>query len=268
MFQGTWTVVKNNITACDYDYVLKAIRTAIKNRTRLLISPVASQTLAIAHDDPRLAAALDGFDMLVPDGQWVRHALYFLYGLRLPDRVYGPELTKRICNGRLGYRIFLYGNRPETLARMTARLRNKWDTRIVGTLPSVFRSLSRQEERDLVSAVMKSRAEIMLVSLGSPLQELFSHRMSSFFRKKKYPVVIIPVGAAFDFLSEVKKQAPPWMGNSGIEWFYRLMQEPRRLGKRYLYYGSYYLALIVLQKLFYAFDYKFIKGETGRGKIR
>jgi len=250
IYKGKFKIIEKKIAACDYDFVLKKIEEAIKNKKFLLISPIASHTLVRAKYNPNLKKILENFDFLVPDSQWVRWSLNWLYKKNLPDRVYGPELMLRICklSEEKSYKIFLYGTTKKTLELLKINLKKKFSKlKITGSQPSKFRELSNEEWAKLINQIIKSKANIIFIALGSPLQEIFSYRLNELLKKKKVFKIIIPVGAAFDFISGVKKQAPKWMGRWGLEWLFRLINEPR-LWRRYLVYGGLFLFFLIKQK--------------------
>ena len=252
IFKGKFKIIENRITACDYEFVLKKIEEAVKNKKSLLISPIASHTLVRAKYNKNLKKILDGFEYLVPDSQWVRWSLDWLYGVKLPNRVYGPELMLRICelSEKESYKIFLYGTTFKTLSLLEINLKKKFPKlKITGLEPSKFRELTKREWQELVDKIIKSKSEIIFIGLGSPLQEIFSYKLNNLLKRRKFFKVIIPVGAAFDFISGVKKQAPKWMGDWGLEWFFRLINETH-LYNRYLIYGIIFLIFMLAQKFF------------------
>jgi len=252
IFKGKFKIIENRITACDYEFVLKKIEEAVKNKKSLLISPIASHTLVRAKYNKNLKKILDGFEYLVPDSQWVRWSLDWLYGVKLPNRVYGPELMLRICalSEKESYKIFLYGTTFKTLSLLEINLKKKFPKlKITGLEPSKFRELTKREWQELVDKIIKSKSEIIFIGLGSPLQEIFSYKLNNLLKRRKVFKVIIPVGAAFDFISGVKKQAPKWMGDWGLEWFFRLINETH-LYNRYLIYGIIFLIFMLAQKFF------------------
>lgn len=246
-----YKVLKNEISTCDYDCILSEIKTHVRKKP-LLISPIASYTLVLAYYNARLKFILSQFDHLVPDSQWIRHTLLFIYGKRLSDRVYGPMLMLRICDlaRKNRYKIFLYGTTEETLSKLKTRIKTLCPkVSIVGLVPSEFRPLPLKEKKILLDKISKSDADILFIGLGSPLQEIFSYELLSLNNNSKKPLIIVPVGAAFDFISGNKSQAPKWLQDHGLEWFFRLIHEPLRLWKRYLIYGPLFLILVVDQKI-------------------
>lgn len=239
---GTFKIVENDITACDYEFILSKIEKAVSNKKKLLISPVASQTLVLAYKNKKIKTSLDKFDYLVPDSQWIKRALNLLYGIRLKKRVYGPDLMLKVCAlaQKRKWNIFLYGTDLPTLDLLHKNLLARYPRlSIVGTEPSKYRNLTKTESKDLQNRLSRSGADILFIAIGSPNQEVFAERIS-----QGQHVTIIPVGAAFDFISGVKKQAPRWMGELGFEWLFRLIQEPGRLWGRYMLLGSLFAAYI------------------------
>ncbi|MGB9743637.1 MAG: WecB/TagA/CpsF family glycosyltransferase [Brevinematia bacterium] len=139
------------------------------------------------------------------------------------------------------YKIFLYGTTEKTLQLLKENLLKKFPKlKIVLTEPSKFRELTNDEWIKLVEKIKTTKPDIIFIGLGSPLQEIFSYRLDQWLKKENQRKIIIPVGAAFDFISGIKKQAPKWMGEWGLEWLWRLINEPRLI-KRYFIYGLLFL---------------------------
>jgi exopolysaccharide biosynthesis WecB/TagA/CpsF family protein len=188
---------------------------------------------------------LNHFDLLVPDGQPVRWALNRLYGTGLQDRVYGPNLTLKVCARAAaeGMSIYLYGGTSEILAALLHSLKHRFPgIRIVGAEPSKFRRMTSKEKIELVSRIRNSEASVLLCGLGCPRQETFAFEL-----RDALSIPILAVGAAFPFLGGLIPQAPLWMQERGLEWLFRLASEPRRLWRRYLYLNPAYLFLVALQ---------------------
>jgi len=158
-------------------------------------------------------------------------------GHEQPHRVYGPDLMARYCEhaASTGARMFLYGGRDEdALVKLGLNLRSRYpDLNIVGGYVPPFRPLTHEEEDAVMDEINGSDADVVWVGIGVPKQEKWMARM----RDRLDPPVLIGVGAAFDFHAGLVPQAPSWMQSMGLEWAYRLAQEPRRLWKRYLRYN-------------------------------
>jgi N-acetylglucosaminyldiphosphoundecaprenol N-acetyl-beta-D-mannosaminyltransferase len=220
----------------DYERTLDWVDAVVAARGRSYVCVAAVHTVMACQEDPELKAAVLGADFTVPDGQPLVWALRSL-GHCLKDRVYGPELMDRACAraARNGQRFFLYGGRNQgalvELARML-RLRHP-GLQIVGGYAPPFRELTEAEDAAVADDIRRSRADVVWVGIGVPKQEKWMARM----RDRLDAPVLIGVGAAFDFHAGLVPQAPARMQRIGLEWLFRLGQEPRRLWRRYLRYN-------------------------------
>jgi len=209
-----------------------------------VVSCHAVHALISASRDKTLGRKVNAFDMVTPDGQPVRWALNLLHGTKLSDRVYGPELMLRLCRkaAEAEISVYLYGGSPEVVEKLRANLgRLIPDLQVAGFESPPFRQLTPDEERAAVDRINSSGAGLVFVGLGCPKQDLFAYR-----HRGDIQGVQVCVGAAFDFHAGVKRTAPPWMQRRGLEWLYRLLQEPRRLWRRYLVTNSIFLAKLAL----------------------
>jgi N-acetylglucosaminyldiphosphoundecaprenol N-acetyl-beta-D-mannosaminyltransferase len=186
-----------------------------------------------ARRDPELARVLRGFDVATPDGVPLTWALRGL-GHRGQQRVYGPDLMEyALPHGvPLGWRHYFYGATSETLAALRAAAeRLAPGIEIVGAHAPPFRPETPEERAAVLADIRDSGADILWVGLGMPKQEHWVDEV----REELPGIALMAVGAAFDLLSGTVKQAPDWIQRAGLEWLYRLSQEPRRLWRRYLY---------------------------------
>lgn len=249
---GQYRILNNHITACDYSFILQEIKKKIALNERLLISPLASYTLVMALFDIRINNVLNKFSYLLPDSQWIRISLNFLYGIGIKQTITGTELMFKICDlaQKNKYRLFLYGTTKRTLNFLKIKLIKIFpDLQIVALEPSKYRLLTINEKLSLIRKINRAKPDIFFVALGSPLQEIFSYELLNEKPNLILPIVVVPVGAAFDFISSIKPHAPAWLQRIGFEWLFRLMSEPKRLWKRYLIFGPYFLLLVIRQKL-------------------
>jgi N-acetylglucosaminyldiphosphoundecaprenol N-acetyl-beta-D-mannosaminyltransferase len=167
---------------------------------------------------------------------------------RSVTRVYGPDMLLATAKDGLasGYRHFFYGSTPDTLAALVDRLRFRHPEFVVaGMLAPPFRPLSRQESDEVVDAINEAKPDIVWVGLGMPKQELW---IAEYQQRLNAPV-LMAVGAAFDFHAGRVRQAPMWMQRSGLEWFFRLGQEPRRLWRRYLVANTRFVGLLAREAI-------------------
>ena len=234
-----------SVSSTTYEEATSCIVQAAKRRSSASVSALAVHGLMLAAQDPQLKSQLNSFGIVAPDGQPVRMALNFLYQAKLSQRVYGPELMLRLCASCAveNVSVYLYGSTEAVVYRLKENLMEQFpNLMIVGVEPSLFRNLSTEEDAALVERINASGAGILFVGLGCPLQEKFAHD-----HLNKIQAVQVCIGAAFDFHSGNKRMAPAWMQQHGLEWFFRLMQEPRRLWKRYLTTNSSFLFMLLLQ---------------------
>jgi|ERR1035438_6376140 N-acetylglucosaminyldiphosphoundecaprenol N-acetyl-beta-D-mannosaminyltransferase len=190
---------------------------------------------------------LDDAVLNLPDGMpliWLGRAL----GFDLKRRVYGPDLMRAFCESaaRKGYRHFFYGGAPCVPERLAANIKGQYpETRVVGTYSPPFRPLTQTEDDEVVEMINAARPDVLWLGLGCPKQEkwAFEHRL------RLHVPVIASVGQAFDIYSGRVKQAPAWMRENGLEWFYRLITNPRRLWKRYLVYNSQFVFLLARERM-------------------
>lgn len=234
------------IARVDYRTAVEYVIDAASRRASTTVSALAVHGVMTGVLDTEHGARLRAFDMLTPDGQPVRWAVNVLRDRgqqsALEDRVYGPLLTLKICEAaaQRGVSIYLYGSRPETVAGMATRLRALFPSlEIAGIRPSRFRDATPEEDADDIDDIHASGAGIVFVGLGCPRQEKWAYE-----HRNKLNAVMVCVGAAFDFHAGTLAQAPAWMQNIGTEWLFRLLQEPRRLWKRYLLLNPAYLFLV------------------------
>jgi N-acetylglucosaminyldiphosphoundecaprenol N-acetyl-beta-D-mannosaminyltransferase len=225
----------------DYEQTMDVMDGMIARREPGYVVAAAVHVVTVAQRDPETRDALLGAALTVPDGMPLVWAANLL-GERLRDRVYGPELMKRYnerCRER-GHRVWLYGGRDQGSLSQLALNMHKANPgmRIVGGYSPPFRPLTVAEEDDIARQINAARPDVLWVGIGQPKQEKWIVRM----RDRLEVPVMCSVGAAFDFLAGRVSQAPPWMQRSGLEWTYRIAQEPRRLLPRYLSHNPRFLA--------------------------
>ncbi len=244
---GTRNILGIQIHAVDYEAAVDRIIAAATNGQRLTVSALAVHGVMTGVVDQEHQFRLNHLDMTVPDGQPVRWALKLLHGVRLPDRVYGPSLTLKVCEAAAarGLSVFFYGSHPTVLEALTRNLQVRVPgLRLAGTEPSRFRCLSDREQMQLADRIRSSGASIVFVGLGCPRQEVWVYEMGQLLS-----LPLIAVGAAFDFHAGTLRQAPPSWQRVGLEWLFRLGCEPRRLWRRYVFLNPRYVQLVMMQAL-------------------
>lgn len=185
-----------------------------------------------ARNDPRYLGILNRAALSVPDGMpltWVGRS----QGHRDMDRVFGPDLMLAMCRLSVerGYRNFLYGGQSGVAGRLRNVLQQRFPgLQIVGTYTPPFRCLNPQEESEFITQVRECRPDILWVGLGAPKQERF---MAHYVEQLQIPLMV-GVGAAFDYHTGRIRDCSNWVKRAGLQWFHRLLQDPKRLSKRYL----------------------------------
>jgi N-acetylglucosaminyldiphosphoundecaprenol N-acetyl-beta-D-mannosaminyltransferase len=200
-----------------------------------------------AQKDSGLLEILNHAVMNTPDGMpmsWVGR----LQGFANMDRVFGPDFMLAMCKLSLeqGYRHFLYGGQPEVAEKLKQALEMKFPgLQIVGTYTPPFRALNVREEYELLEKVHASSPHILWVGLSTPKQERF---MAQYVNRLQVPL-LVGVGAAFDYHTGRIQDCSPWIKRAGLQWLHRLLQDPRRLWRRYLRNNPAFLWNITLQLL-------------------
>jgi N-acetylglucosaminyldiphosphoundecaprenol N-acetyl-beta-D-mannosaminyltransferase len=198
-----------------------------------------------AQRDAELAHIIRTADLVGADGVPIVWASRVL-GQALPGRVNGTDLMHRLIElaERNGYRLYLLGAKQNVIEKTVATLiKSHPNVKIAGYRNGYFKSV--EEEKEAVRTISKSGADILLVGMSSPMKEKWVRRHIA---EITVPV-IHGVGGSFDILSGEIKRAPYWMQHHGLEWFYRLLQEPRRLWKRYLFTNAIYTIMVVAEVL-------------------
>jgi N-acetylglucosaminyldiphosphoundecaprenol N-acetyl-beta-D-mannosaminyltransferase len=220
------------VSAITMDDALATIDRWVHDRVQHYVCITGVHGVMESQRDEALRQIHNRAGLVTPDGMplvWVSH----LTGRRRVERVYGPDLMLACCERSIGrgYRHFLYGGAEGVPEQLAAALRRRFPAlQIAGTFSPPFRALTEAEERQIIDQINASKPDIVWVGLSTPKQERW---MARHVGRLTAPVMI-GVGAAFDFHAGLKKQAPRWMQRNGLEWFFRLLSEPRRLGPRYL----------------------------------
>jgi N-acetylglucosaminyldiphosphoundecaprenol N-acetyl-beta-D-mannosaminyltransferase len=227
------------------DAAKRVIGWACANESRYVCCASVNNVME-AFDSAEFRGFMNEADLVTPDGVPLVWGLRLL-GVRGAARVYGPDLTLHVLEAaaREGGPVGFYGASTASLARLTARVQERFPPlRIAYAFSPPFRPLTADEDARVMREVDESGARILFVGLSTPKQErwMAGHRGS-------VRAVMLGVGAAFDFLAGVKPQAPRWMQCAGLEWLFRLVSEPRRLGPRYLRHNPRFVAFFALQLL-------------------
>jgi N-acetylglucosaminyldiphosphoundecaprenol N-acetyl-beta-D-mannosaminyltransferase len=198
-----------------------------------------------AQHDPEFLRILNHATINLPDGMpmtWVGR----LQGFRQMDRVFGPDFMAAICRLSLerGYRNFFYGGQHGVGDLLSETLSNRFPgLQVVGTFTPPFRPLTPHEEDEVAAQISQSRPHIVWVGLSTPKQERFMAQYASRFQVP----LMVGVGAAFDYHTGQIRDCSSWIKRAGLQWLHRLIQDPKRLWRRYLINNPAFIWRIVLQ---------------------
>jgi N-acetylglucosaminyldiphosphoundecaprenol N-acetyl-beta-D-mannosaminyltransferase len=235
------------VSATTIGQTLSVIEDWISRREPRYVCVSGMHGVMESQQDLQLRQIHNDAGLVTPDGMplvW----LCRLKGYRGVERVYGPDLMLALCDRSrtTGFRHYFYGASPAVLEALTMRLQSRYPGLIIaGTYAPPFRPVDPAEDELIVERIKQASPDIVWVGLSTPKQERW---MAEHVDRIGAPA-LIGVGAAFDFHSGSKRQAPRWMQRNGLEWLFRLLSEPRRLGPRYLInipLFAWYLALDAL----------------------
>jgi N-acetylglucosaminyldiphosphoundecaprenol N-acetyl-beta-D-mannosaminyltransferase len=228
-----------HVSAIDMGMALETVTGWIERGERRYVCVTGVHGVMESQRDDELKAIHNASGLTTPDGMpmvWAGRRA----GAEWMDRVYGPDLMLNVLEraAERGWSSFLYGGKegvPELLARKLAE--RVPGVKIAGMYSPPFRPLTEAEDAEIVARINESGAQLVWVGLSTPKQE----RWMAAHRDRLNAPALFGVGAAFDFHAGLVPQAPPWMQRNGLEWFYRLTKEPKRLWRRYFRNNPAYL---------------------------
>jgi len=223
---------------------LSLIESGIKDGKQIAQFGVNSATINDIVRNEEFRVVINNADLVHIDGMSVVWALRS-FGYEVPERVATPDLADDVLDlaNKEKMSIFLFGAKESTLSLCCANIENKYpDLKISGSRNGYYQP---DEEQAIFDMINRAEPDILLLGMSSPKKELFFES----YRQKLRAKYILGVGGYFDIVSGRIKRAPRWMQNSGMEWLYRLMQEPRRLWKRYLIGIFQFFWLVTKEKL-------------------
>lgn len=232
-------IIGTDILVTDMKKTVELIENSVEELRGKYICVGNVHTTVMAHDDAHYHEVQKKAAFVLPDGKPL--SVYSRkHGFPEAKRVTGPDLMLELFARDNGLKHYFYGSTEETLAMLKEKLLEKYpNLQIAGMVSPPFHALSREEDAEAVRSINASGADIIWVGLGAPKQEnwMYDHR-------GKVRGVMIGVGAGFDYHAGNIKRAPMWMQKLSLEWLYRLLQDPKRLFKRYLVTNTRYLYLV------------------------
>lgn len=240
---------KVNLFGTDIDCLtmeetIQVVDKIIQDRTPRQHVVVNALKFAMMSSNPELKNIVNSCDIISADGLPVVWASRIL-AQPLPTRVAGVDLFQnlvRFCSQK-GYRPFFFGAREEIAIKTVENFKEKYPSlKVAGYRNGYF---SQEEESQVSEMIRKSRADILFVGISSPIKEIF---LSKWMNYMQIPFCM-GVGGSFDIIAGKTKRAPEWMQEAGLEWFYRVLQEPQRMWKRYATTNSIFVWMVLKEYL-------------------
>ena len=244
--QHTMDVIGSSVTALTFDAQIEKMLEWGSSHQSKVVCVANVHMLIEAYCHPELSNVLKSADLVTPDGMPLVWMLR-LMGAREQNRVAGMDILFSLCHlaPKRNISVFFLGSEASILEKMRKKLEQKFpNLKIAGMEPLPFRPLTAAEDEAIIQKINESGASLVLVSLGCPKQEYWMNQ-----HKGKIQAVMIGLGGVFPVLAGVHKRAPLWIRQSGLEWLYRLIQEPRRLWKRYSTTNTLFIWLALKQLL-------------------
>ncbi|MEZ4778118.1 MAG: WecB/TagA/CpsF family glycosyltransferase [Flavobacteriaceae bacterium] len=224
--------------------VISKVEEAIENNTQVHLEGVNAGKLVDMQTDLELKESVECSNLITADGQSVVWASKLL-GTPLKERVAGIDLMYKLVEKahQKNYTIFLFGAKEEVVKEVVAIYKEKYSSQLIAGYRNGY--FTNEDEDNIAKQIAASKPNMLFVAITSPIKE-------NFLRKHKETLkdlnLIMGVGGSFDVVAGVTKRAPVWMQKIGMEWFYRLIQEPKRMWKRYLVGNSKFIGLVLKQR--------------------
>ena len=232
------------LDAITLDETVEKIDNAIKEGKHISHVVINAGKVVAMQKDKMLFKSVASCDIINADGQSVVWGARFL-GAKVPERVAGIDLMYSLLKlaGEKGYTCYFLGAREEVVREVVARVKKKYGSEIVaGSRNGYF---TEEEGEEVAGEILQSGANILFVAMASPKKEKFLYQNREILKKVNFTM---GVGGSFDVIAGITKRAPVWMQRMGLEWFYRFMQEPKRMWRRYLVGNSRFIWMVIKEK--------------------
>jgi N-acetylglucosaminyldiphosphoundecaprenol N-acetyl-beta-D-mannosaminyltransferase len=215
---------------------------------KILINTINQYSFCIAQQDTEFKQALQGADVLLADGVAIVAAVKFLNGTTI-KKIAGADVHQYLLthHNKLGGSCFYLGSSDNTLNKIKKRLNNEYPNLKVGAYSPPYKAhFSDDDNHKIIEAVNNFKPDVLFIGMTAPKQEkwAFAHK------NDLNATTICAIGAVFDFYAGTIPRPNKFWINLGLEWFIRLIKEPKRMWKRYLYYGPLFIASIIKEKIF------------------
>lgn len=239
-------ILSINVSSGSYEDFIETIFDYSENKTSSYVCLANVHMLVEAHNSAKFQNVINSADIVAPDGMPIAKSLGLFHDIK-QDRVDGMGLMENLlarCADR-NQSVYFYGGTPQMLDNTRAYLDSKYPgLKIAGMYSPPFRDLTAGEKALVINDITQSGANLVFVVLGCPKQEAWMKEM-----KGAIPAVMLGIGGALPMMIGTVRKAPRWMQKIGMEWFFRLMQEPGRLFKRYAITNTVFIYLVIMEML-------------------
>lgn len=245
-YKETYNILGVQVAVTDMEKILRFLKENLDELKGNYICVSNVHTTVMAYEDDNYRKIQNEAAVVLPDGKPLSVLERKRGGFLDAEKVSGPDFMPEVfkLSEKMGYRHFFYGATEQTLGLLKNNLERKYpNLRIAGMYAPPFCQLTKEEDNEIIQKINDSKADFLWIGLGAPKQEIW---MAS--HKNKAHAVMIGVGAGFDFHAGVVKRAPVWMQRCGLEWLYRLFQDPKRLWKRYVVSNSKFVWYVLRGK--------------------
>ncbi|MEP6626339.1 MAG: WecB/TagA/CpsF family glycosyltransferase [Ginsengibacter sp.] len=231
------------VDALTMEQTVDLIDCAIREKKSIHHVVINAVKVVNAQKDGKLRESIVNCDIINADGQGIVWASRFLKR-PLPERVAGIDLMEELVElaAKKNYRIFFLGATEEIVTRVVSIYSGKYGKDIIGGYRNGY--FKKEDEPGIAREIADSNSNILFVAMGSPKKEIFLNTYKELIQTS----LIMGVGGSFDVISGFVKRAPKWMQDWGLEWFFRTLQEPRRMWKRYLFGNSSFIYLVFKER--------------------
>jgi N-acetylglucosaminyldiphosphoundecaprenol N-acetyl-beta-D-mannosaminyltransferase len=237
-------VVSLNVNVCNHDSAIEEIGELVRRGDGGYVCFSTVHMIMESYDNPQYGARVNAADFIVPDGMplvWMQK----LQGVKGANRVRANDLMIMLCAyaEKNSLSVGFYGGKQTVIDAILERAKIDYpNLRIAYAFSPPFRPLTDAEDDEIVAEIREKKPDLLFMGLGCPKQEnwMAAH-------KNRLKAVMLGVGASFDFYAGNVKESPEWLGKLGLEWLFRLTQEPRRLWRRYLILNPRFVWLALMQ---------------------
>ena len=229
------------IDAITMQETLQKVENAIVDKNQIHHTVVNAGKIVLIQTDKELEKSVIGADIINADGQAIVWAANLL-GQKLPERVSGIDLMEELVKRSFekGYKCYFFGAKEEVVTKLVNIYKKQYSRNIIAGYRNGY--FEKNEEEHIAKEISDSGANILFVAITSPKKEIF---LNSYKKHLQDVNFIMGVGGSFDVIAGKVKRAPIWMQNFGMEWLYRVFQEPKRMWKRYLVGNTKFILLVI-----------------------